>query len=286
MSAFLTLRQGDAVLSLLPDLGGAIARFAVAGREVLRPTPAGVTNPLETACFPLVPYANRIAGGAFRFEGRDYALPTNFPGFEHPLHGIGWLRPWTVESAAADTAVLTCSHAADDAWPWDWSASQRFVLEDSSVMVELELVNRSDRAMPAGIGLHPYFARDARDLLAFEAQGVWRNDDTMIPTEAAPAATFGDFAVGAVPEGDLIDNCYFGWAGSATLGGARDRNVELKASLASYLHVYAPPGEPFLCLEPTSQMPDALNQPDFGTAGGTVLAPGGKTRLAMTISVA
>ena len=63
--AILELAHGDLRLALDPALGGALLSFRKGDVDLLRPTPAGASDVLETACFPLVPYANRIADGRF-----------------------------------------------------------------------------------------------------------------------------------------------------------------------------------------------------------------------------
>lgn len=274
------LRSGNSAATLLPQLGGSIGAFSVGGRDILRPTPEGAADPLETACFPLVPYANRIADGRFAFAGKSYRLPPNVAGFEHPLHGLGWLKPWSVAAREQDSAVLSCAHRADGDWPWDWSALQRFELTDGALRVVLEVTNLSAEAMPCGLGQHPYFVRPPGGRLAFAASAVWLNDARMIPRETAPADHFGDFARGAAPCGEaLTDNCWTGWDGVASWAGA-----EVRSAQAGFLHVFAPPGEDFLCIEPTSQMPDALNQGDYAAAGGKALAPGETQALTMDIT--
>lgn len=276
------LRRGKAEAKLLPHLGGAVGSFTVEGRNILRSTPEHATDPLETACFPLVPYANRIAVGRFTFAGTSYALPPNHPGFPHPLHGLGWVKPWVVAAQTESMAVLTLSHQADEHCPWGWSAVQRIALSEHALCISLELTNTSARAMPAGLGLHPYLVRESGDVLQFEACGLWHNDPAMIPDRVAEADALGTFARGAVPSPHaLIDNCYFGWTGTARWSDS----VSVKARGSRFLHVFAPPGEDFVCLEPTSQMPDALNRPDGEQAGVTVLAPGATQALEMEIGV-
>lgn len=273
----ISLRSDGSAATLLPHLGGSVGNFSVGGRAILRPTRPDAASPLEAACFPLVPYANRIAHGRFTFAGEDHALPRNVAGFDDPLHGLGWIMPWAVTHEAADRAVLSCLHAADAHWPWDWSATQGFVLEDGALHVTLEVVNRSARAMPCALGLHPYFVREPGAQVRFAAQGVWLGDARMIPETTAPADAFGDFAWGAAPDpAALTDNCWFGWQGKATLGG----DVSVTSPDAGFLHLFAPPGEDFLCLEPTTAMPDALNRADGGT---TVLEPGAAMALRMTV---
>src|SRR5690348_15278151 len=106
------LAAGELRLVLAPAAGGSIAAFTREWQEGgrrrelhwMRPaTASGLAahNPLDMASFPLVPFCNRIRDGRASFEGREIRFPPNHPGMDapHPLHGIGWLLPWQVESA-------------------------------------------------------------------------------------------------------------------------------------------------------------------------------------------
>lgn len=86
---------GDYRLAAAPNVGGSIRRFD-SGAAVLRP--AAGPSILDAACFPLVPFSNRIAHGRFAVAGQEVGLRPNFPSADHPhpLHGFGWLLPWTV----------------------------------------------------------------------------------------------------------------------------------------------------------------------------------------------
>ncbi|MFQ6011520.1 MAG: hypothetical protein ACE5KG_05045, partial [Nitrososphaerales archaeon] len=45
----------------------------------------------------LIPFANRIRDGKYRFEGRSYKLPTNFPSQRHAIHGLLYDRKFNVK---------------------------------------------------------------------------------------------------------------------------------------------------------------------------------------------
>jgi len=267
-------------LELLPALGGAIGALRHNGNDVLRATPEDATDALATGCFPLVPYANRIAHGRFEFGGQEYQLPLNFGDHPHSLHGLGWQAEWAVVEAGIDHATLTHAHDGGAGWPWAYRAEQRFVLAPVAVRVELSITNTGDALMPAGIGLHPYFPCDAETYLTFSAERVWLADDTMLPTQAAEPAHFGDWSAGAPVAGEtLIDNAYEGWRGAARIeqgwGG-----VEMRGEGADVLHVYRPPGAAFFCVEPVGHLPDAINRD-----GMDLLAPGETRTLAMVLRV-
>lgn len=273
------LRAGPWEAGLLPSLGGAIAYLTCDGRDVLRRAPEGVDDPLATGCFPLVPYANRIAHGRFSFAGEAHRLPLNFGDHPHSLHGIGWQSPWTTSMTGEAEAVMALRHAGGGGWPWPFRAEQRLALDDEGLTVSLLLMNEGDRTMPAGLGFHPYFPRDASTRLTMSTRRMWEGDETMIPTRSVAADALGDWSAGAGFPDRLIDNSFDGWTGHATIDGA-DGVTRIVAIGARTVHLYVPPGETFLCVEPVSHLPDALNQ-DFAI---DTLDPGETLALKMRIT--
>jgi aldose 1-epimerase len=267
-------------LELLPALGGAIGRLRHAGHDILRPTAPGAKDPLEAACFPLVPYANRIAGGRFAFEGRQYQLPLNFGDHPHSLHGIGWQSAWQVASCGDDGVVLGHEHAGDAGWPWAYRAEQRLTLAPGALRARLSLTNLAQCPAPAGLGFHPYFPAGASTRLTFTAARLWEVDATILPTIAAAADHLGDWSIGDAVSGDrLIDNSYEGWDGIAVVEQVYSR-CRMTATGATALHLYRPPGLPFFCIEPVDHLPDAINR-----VGMPVLSPGATRTLEMTLNV-
>jgi aldose 1-epimerase len=282
----ITLRNGGAELDLLPEVGGAVSRFSVAGQDVLRPAPAGTTDVLGTGCFPLVPFANRIAHGRFSFDGDTVQLPRNFGDHPHALHGQGWQGAWQVLTQSAHAAELEFEHAADT-WPWAYAARQSFALTPDVLRIGLAVINRSVREMPVSIGFHPYFIVTPQTRLSAHVGGVWLSDDTCIPTERAGAAHFLDLANGAtVADAPFVDHCHYGWKGRAVIAQPDlARTLELTASPElDVLHCYLPQRAGFFCVEPVSAMPDAFNRP-AAASGLRALAPGATLAASMTLRV-
>lgn len=270
---------------LRPELGGAITALRRDGRDVLRATPEGATDPLETACFPLTPYANRIAGGRFVFEGREVEIPTLAAFAPHALHGDGWLKPWAVVEATADRAVLTLDGGDDAHWPWAYRARQAVSLDRDGLTIRLDMTNVSSEPMPAGLGLHPYFPRPEGARLKAATTGVWMGPD-IVPDRLAASGRIADWigqeVDAAARAAALIDNAYEGWSGVAELTDGD--GVTTVTADTDRLHVYAPPGEDFCCLEPVTHRPDVFNQAAPGEGGFFVLAPGQILSLRMTVT--
>lgn len=282
---------GDWRLAVAPDLGGAVARLTWRGRDVLRPLPTGARDVLAAGCFPLTPYANRIALGRFDWRGRKVQLPV-LPQFApHALHGDGWRSAWRDESAsdaggAAGSIIL--SHRSDDSgWPWPYEARQTFELSDDGLRIGLAVTNIGDEDMPAGLGLHPYFPITPQTRLELDAPSVWVGEPGAIPQAVRRAADVYDWADGPTVMGaPFVDHCYVGWSGSARLIEP-DRIVTITASPnARWAHVFAPPGQDFCCVEPVTHRPDAINAPADEDSGLAVLAAGQTVSMSLSVSAA
>ena len=270
----LILEAGPMRLELAPEVGGAITALTSDGIPLLRPTAGDADDVLQTACFPLVPFANRIGQGRVAFGGRTTTLPPNLAGDPHPLHGEGWRGAWTVERATADHAVLAFA-AAEAAWPWSYVARQTFRLDPQGVTVRLEMVNTDAEPAPAGLGFHPCFPNAGRARLTAGVDGIWLTDHELLPTRHVPNWFLADWRRGAEVAGErLIDHCHTGWTGEARID-LEAASLRMTASPElGFLHVYAPPEADFFCVEPVSHRPDALNAPEPLAAGLRVLAPG------------
>lgn len=281
----IALRAGDWRATLAPELGGSVLSLDWRGQPVFRPTPDGTTDILETACFPLVPYANRIAEGRFVFEGRSVQLPVLDRFAPHAIHGEGWLRSWTVESQSADTVAMTLDWAGEpDGWPWPWFARQSVSLSSKGLQIGLSVTNTGEATMPAGLGLHPYFRRYPDSRLTLPAEGVWITDARQIPERLAPAAEVVDWSNGVdLADTPFVDHAYASWSEEAFLDGG-GRCVTLTADAAArWSQVYMPVDADFCCVEPVTHRPDAHNAPP-GEDDGLVRLEPGRT-LSLTVMI-
>lgn len=275
----LSLRAGRLAVDLAPDAGGSIARFAVEGAgdgggDLLRPATdvalASRTG-MNTACYPLVPYSNRIANGRLDFGEEAFHLAPNWPGVRHPMHGDGWRHPWEVLHHGRDGAELVYVHERGTAgveWPFRYRARQSFRLDEQGLTIGLSIENLEHRDVPAGLGLHPFFVRDAETELACRLAGVWRTDAEVLPLQRVPLPPEWDFSCSRSVCGMVLDHCFDGWDGEATVSWPqRGLRLVLSATEAfRHLVIYVPDGQRYFCVEPVSHA--------NGTVGQTRLAAG------------
>ena len=284
------LRAGKLRLEIAPAVGGSIKAFEWidddARRPVMRPTPDVLEQVLDAASFPLVPYVNRIRGRRFNFRGRDVTIAPNMAGDPSPLHGQGWLNPWTVDSATATSAVLTYRHEAGE-WPWAYEARQEFSLDGGGLSLTISCRNVSDQPMPCGLGLHPYFPCGGATRIDTKVTDVWTIDEHVLPVEKIPAE--GAFSLAdRLVCGQGLDHGFGGWGGETRLSDPSwPFDVVVSSGDANFFQLYSPQSGGIFVAEPVTHANAALNAPesDWASLGLRVLEPGEQMHLKMRIEV-
>jgi aldose 1-epimerase len=274
------LAAGDLVLELSPSIGGAISTFEWSAgggepRPILRKCNTPLEKVLDASSFPLVPYVNRIGGGSFRFRGRTIRLAPNMAGDPSPLHGQGWLNPWTIEARDDATAVLSFHHEPGE-WPWSYEAVQKFALDEHGLSVRLECRNSSDEPMPCGLGQHPYFPCGSRTRIETKVACAWTIDEKVLPVEMVAAEGRYDLKDRLVCGQDL-DNGFGGWGGDARMSDPDwPYSLSLSSPEAKFFQLYSPPSGGIFVAEPVTHANAALNhqENDWGELGMRVLEPG------------
>lgn len=274
------LQHGALELELVPEVGGAINRFAFHGRDLMRPGGKALLeqgNVRAAGCFPLVPFSGRIADGRFTFAGEESRLEPNFPPEPHAIHGQGWQLPWEVRHRDERFAELACRHRVP-ATPLDYEARQTFRLEEAALEIELEVENTGDRPMPAGLGLHPYFVRTPKAALQARLTHMWLVDERNIPRERVELPEHLDFSSPLEVATLELDNGFDGWDGRAQIvwPEAGRRLTILADPPCDRLVIYVPRGKTYFCVEPATNANNGFNllgdDPDL--SGVRVLAPG------------
>lgn len=254
------IAAGDYRLVLAPGCGGSVAAFEWRGLALLRPM-TGETV-LDAACFPLVPFSNRIADGQFEANGRTVRLKPNFPGraHPHPLHGYGWLSEWTVTQIGQDRATLVHRYSPGE-WPWAYRAEQHFHLDQAGLTISLKVENLGDSPMPAGLGLHPYFPRTAATRYFGLHRGEWTSDSDGLPVSLDERVSARDWWEGMPAAARLVDTVYTGREGVLAIEFP-ERGVRLAITPSAELPftgIFVPDHDDFFCVEPVSHATNAVN---------------------------
>lgn len=280
----LNLNYGDLSCRIAPEMGGAIYSFDCQAngktQPLMRPTPSEDAHLItDFSSWPLVPFSNRINKGKFSFGGKNYRVPVTWLGPpHHASHGHGWERPWTVAFSDASRCDLTFAFDDKAIWPFPYKAFQSFKLDQQGLHIHLSLTNTGKEAMPAGIGIHPYFPKTPGTTLQATVGHLWEIDDATIPVRRVPAPAEYDFSSPKSLDQARLDHCFDGYGGLMEIVWP-GQPVKLRVTSSNnlkHLVVYTPQGQNFFCAEPVSHMPDAVNRLHDNTidTGLVIVQPG------------
>jgi aldose 1-epimerase len=268
-SDLITLNNGQQRLQIAPAYGGGITAWdwQLDGNwsPLFRPWDGASEDRYTLACFPLVPWSNRITGGGFEHDGVFYQIHANRLDEHYPIHGDGWLQTWQVADQTANSIRLMLESRGFDGSPYRYRSTQTFTLLENGLQIDLTVTHLGQKQLPYGLGLHPYFTRNERTRLQMKTEGVWLSGDDPIPTELTTHfPETWDYNTAAPLDGPMIDNCFNGWDGKAVISYP-DRGLELTMRMFDcngYTLLYRPPGKDFFCLEPITHPIDAFHMPD------------------------
>ena len=278
----LTLHSGNALLAILPEVGGYITRYCLKTEEQVlelmrHSTQVGLAaeDPTEMSCFPLIPFSNRIRNGRFTFQGKQIKMLTNFPPEVHTIHGHGWKASWTVSEVKENRAVLAYQHFPDE-WPFSYLARQVFDLKASSLTVTLQIKNTGNSAMPVGMGLHPYFVRTPQASITAKTEKMWINDAETMPLRLESVPEINLLNQGLIVTQNALDNLFTGWNREVLISWPEwNANLRIFADAPlDFLVIYTPADADYFCVEPVSNVTDAFNmlaRGEFGHGTKTLL---------------
>lgn len=271
-------------------------RHRSSGLELLRRPPSSEALSANPAVWgvPLLFPPNRIAGGRFRWGGRDYSLPLNEPEKGNHIHGLALGRPFTLanlEDTGAGTLVETAHEFGPEdprfvGYPHEFRLGLNYLFQGDAVLQTVTLLNRGTSAMPFGLGFHTAFQAPATALVT-TGPGYWEvdpmrrlptgkllpwpdgKDDGQVLTSAMPVACICPLRL------RLVD-------GTPFLGAILDFPAERVKVVYEFDEQYRHcalwndgGGKGFLCVEPMTWMTNAPNlalPPE--TSGLQALSPG------------
>lgn len=288
-----TLNAHGYRLQLLPEYGATIQSATWArpdGTEIVLLAPLEKPKEgLQSGCFIMAPFVNRIADGRFTYAGKSYSMPLNRPEQGMAIHGFSRERAWQVVEAAPDQVILRDEVSSED-HPWRYTITMDVLIRETGIRIAISLRNDGAEAMPFGMGLHPFIPCDADTIIAFAAKGAFSTDSKGLPI--GPLIASDDLAAGEpvpVQAWRGTDRCYQDWQNQMAQIRWPKQGCTLHLSADGafkHLHVFVPTARDVVCVEPVSHFPDVINRPHLGSrAGMTVLERHATLHASMNLKV-
>ena len=273
------------IVSIAPPVGNIAFEMNVNGQRVLYWPYASIdefkARPAMSGIPFLGPWADRLDEQAFFANGRRFAFDMQLGNVrgEMPIHGfVTTTDRWNVVDTHADADGASVTSRLEfyrqpawmKQWPFAHTIEMTHRLRDGVLEVETAIVNLSAEPMPIAIGFHPYFQltdspRDAWTL-SVGARRHWLLTSNKVPTgETEPierffptpnAAALGDYSLDDVFT-DLVRDSQ-GRATVAVSGKSQRLEIGLGPNYRG-VTIWSPKDRPFICIEPTAGIINALN---------------------------
>jgi aldose 1-epimerase len=197
------------------EVGGGLREYTVDGRPVLD---GYAEDEMASAGRGqvLLPWPNRVDGGAWRWEGKDQQLALTEVKKHNASHGLVRWVGWELERVSDAEAVARHVLHPQTGYPFRLAAELRYRLTDDGLRVEATVENRTEVPVPLGLGFHPYLAAngpvdDCR--LTVPASTRIEVDDRGIPVARHPVdctvdGTDYDYRAGRAIGEQVLDTPY------------------------------------------------------------------------------
>lgn len=139
---------------------------------------------------PILFPVNRIEGGTFTFEGREYTFPINEANTGCHLHGTVHETPFKVVKQTETEAVFRLEIGERTGFPHRHTIELAYLLKETGLSVTASVTNHSEANMPCFLGYHTTFrvpfaeGSDPKNIhvLADVTDLVERNMENYLPT--------------------------------------------------------------------------------------------------------
>lgn len=273
--------------AITPAMGANLISFTVDGTELIHWDEAGfLSGETFTGAFNMFPTPCRLAECSYTFEGKRIVQRKR--GEDVFIHGL--VRDEELEFDNGGTSITSWldigpGHAAYEGFPFKCRFSVTHALHEAGLTVAFLLENKDDCNIPFGYGIHPFW----------RIQGARGDVEVRVPCAhalelAALVPTGGvlpvegtdiDLRDGRNIETLTIDNVFWkrepGDTAALTLRAIGKQLLFEASDNFPHMIVYAPAGEPFICVENLTSTPNAPNLVTEGhgdVASMLVAAPG------------
>ncbi len=169
------------------------------------------------ASFPLVPLANRVENNIFKFRGKTYMFKPNTEWDKHFLHGEAWISDWILLNKEKTEVEIEYFCENSPFSPYCYRAYQKISIKEDNILMQLEVKNCGNIALPFGLGHHPFFFQDDTTMLKAKANFYYGEKHDFLPDEKKDIPLDLNFESHRRLPKYWVNNGFGGWDGKAQI---------------------------------------------------------------------
>lgn len=224
---------------------------------------------------PILFPVNRISGGKFIFEDREYDFGINEENTGCFLHGIIHDTPFSIKEHKENKIVCELSKNPYPGFPHEFSITMEYELNEEGFLHKTSITNLSDENMPAFLGFHTTFNinvfnsdnADNVKVLAEVSKEYERNMKNYLPTGNRPEFDLVSKELNSgrfKPITKPISRHYMAQKGGVMKIADESKNLSVvyeNDEKFGFRLIYCGGTEGYICLEPQNVLANCANSP-------------------------
>ena len=163
-SLFIVNEEKNVRVEIVPAHGGMIAQISLDGKEILHLDRRQMdTAPMAAGGMPILfPFSSKTKNDTYSLDGKTYHMP---------MHGLVKNDVFAVEEAKENFVRLWLESSPSwkaQYYPFDFRIEVEYRLDYCSLEILFRIFNRSEKAMPHYLGLHPFFGSSDKKRTALQ----------------------------------------------------------------------------------------------------------------------
>ena len=246
----LTIESGSSKTEIL-KLGAYIKNLIIDGVPILKPATDNFM--VHGGCAALIPYAGRVRGGTYVYEGKTFNLPKDEEG--NAIHGFLREIDLVVKEKTPNSLSLEAA-ISNSGYPTTLKVVIRYEIFEKAFAANSRITNVGKESAPLSVGFHPYFLAKNWEIVPDCEIRKFQMKDLYFPTGLEEPYSFETRGKGRNPS---LDEC-LNFPCGATLK-VDSHKILIRKNNMPYVVVYN--GEwaegKSVAFEPYTSVPDAFN---------------------------
>ncbi len=237
--------------ALIDKKGAYLVSLTINNRNILKESEDN--KPTHGGSAVLIPFANRVKGHEYIFDGEKYSLPANDN--MNSIHGLVYNSEFEVVEEG-DNFISLKYNLIHIGYPTILDIVVTYELKESSLSTTFSIKNVGEKSAPITVGAHPYFIFNGKySIITEEPAFLLHYKDKYFPDGSAEFIDLTSIDISQME----MDNTFFG-GGKIKI---RDMSSEIEIIRRNmpffvlYNGVYAE--NKSIAVEPMSGAPDAFN---------------------------
>ncbi|MFC4723273.1 aldose 1-epimerase [Geojedonia litorea] len=243
------------------QLGGSLQELRLDKKSLISSNHV-LPYPESYASAVLFPFVNRIEQGRYSFDSNNYELDINEKVLNNALHGLVYNKTFELvskdsTSTSASVSISYIEINRNKGFPFTFEISLTYRLTNSTLELQVDILNTDENVFPFSLGWHPYFntSNIFNSYLSFLSHKKLVVNENMIPISEENIAIQHPIQI----KDKCFDDCFVLNSNKVKLE-TPDYTMELSStSEENYLQLYTPNNRKSIAIEPQTAPANSFN---------------------------